>query len=285
MHNFSNARLNRLFHPSGNCLNVAIDHGVFNERSFLTGLENMGRVVAELVDAGPDALQMNYGQADLLQSIPGKSKPALVMRLDAGNPYSAHLPTVPFDILVRADDPVLPAVQMDAACVVCNLLLFPGDPDLHRQTVANVGKARAECDRYGMPLMVEPLVMKFDEARGAFQSDGNKNLIVPLVRQARELGADVIKADPTDDPADYHEVIQAARCPLLVRGGGREPVETVFRKAHALLRQGAHGLVYGRNIYQHAHPSVIVKAFLGMLHDGLDGEQAWALYREHEQAS
>ncbi len=126
--------------------------------------------------------------------------------------------------------------------------------------------------------------MKFDEARGAIQADGNKNLIVPLVRQARELGANVIKADPTDDPADYHEVIQAARCPVLVRGGGREPVETVFRKAYALLRQGAHGLVYGRNIYQHPHPAGIVKAFLGMLHGGLNDEQALALYRKHEQA-
>ncbi len=39
-----------------------------------------------LVDARPDAIQMNYGQADLLQDLPGKDKPALVMRIDMGNP-------------------------------------------------------------------------------------------------------------------------------------------------------------------------------------------------------
>lgn len=33
-------RLNRLFHPvSGRCLNVAVDHGLFGEPLFLTGIE------------------------------------------------------------------------------------------------------------------------------------------------------------------------------------------------------------------------------------------------------
>ncbi|HEU0142337.1 MAG TPA: hypothetical protein VFQ79_21630 [Bryobacteraceae bacterium] len=134
----------------------------------------------------------------------------------------------------------------------------------------------------GQAFAIDPRSAEGATAAGVYQWSVSCRM---SVRQARELGADVIKADPTDDSADYHEVIQAARCPVLVRGGGREPVETVFRKAHALLQQGARGLVYGRNVYQHAHPAVIVKAFLGMLHDGLDGEQAWALYREHEQAS
>ena len=32
---------------------------------------------------------MTYGQADLLQRRPEKDKPALVMRIDMGNPYNA----------------------------------------------------------------------------------------------------------------------------------------------------------------------------------------------------
>ena len=71
--------MNRLF-GHGKCLDVAIDHGVCNEPSFLNGLENISKVVDVLVDAGPDAIQMNYGECDLLQNKPGKDKPALVMR-------------------------------------------------------------------------------------------------------------------------------------------------------------------------------------------------------------
>ena len=35
-------RLNRLFNPkSKRCFDVAIDHGFFNERGFLNGIENL----------------------------------------------------------------------------------------------------------------------------------------------------------------------------------------------------------------------------------------------------
>ena len=85
------ARMNRLF-TNGRCLDVAIDHGVCNEPTFMVGLEDIGGVVDQLVAAGPDAIQMNYGQADLLQSRPEKDKPALVMRIDMGNPYNDQPP-------------------------------------------------------------------------------------------------------------------------------------------------------------------------------------------------
>jgi DhnA family fructose-bisphosphate aldolase class Ia len=272
------ARLNRFLGADGRCLDVAIDHGVFNEHSFLSGLEDMPAVVRALVDAGPDAIQMNVGQADLLQSIPGSRKPALVLRTDVGNLYNATTHRVMFDQLVHHDEPIIGALKLDAACVVCNLLLMPGEPDLHRQTVLNAGRLRAVCEHYGMPLMIEPLVLKPNEASGGYQVDGNKKLVVPLVRQARELGADVIKADPTEHADDYHEVIAAARCPVLVRGGGRKPIDVVFQEAHAFLAQGAHGLVYGRNIYQHPNPSRVVQAFMAMIHDGADAARAMAIY-------
>ncbi len=280
MYNAHKVRMNRLFRESGKCLDVAIDHGVFNEHSFLDGLRDIEGVVASLVAAGPDAIQMNYGQCDVLQNLPGRNKPALVMRTDAGNPYNKQAHSHLFNVLACEDDPVLPAVRMDAACVVANLLLLPGEPELHRQTIQNIGRLRPLCEKYGMPLMIEPLVMRPNEERGGYQVNGDKNLIVPLVRQARELGADIIKADPTDHAEDYHEVIQAARCPVLVRGGGKESIEKVFQTAHAFLQQGAHGLVYGRNIYQHADPARIVKAFMGMIHEDHSAQQAWEAYNK-----
>ena len=80
-------RLNRLFNISGNCLDVAIDHGFFNERSFLNGIENMEEAIHTIVKAQPDAIQLSVGQAEILQKIAGKDKPALVLRTDAANIY------------------------------------------------------------------------------------------------------------------------------------------------------------------------------------------------------
>jgi class I fructose-bisphosphate aldolase len=271
------ARLNRLL-TKGRCLDIAVDHGVCNEPGFLDGLEDMPRVIDQLVDARPDAIQLNYGQADLLQQRAGRDKPALVMRLDMGNPYNATTHRVMWAVLQNAEDPVLPAVQMDAACVVVNLFMLPNEPDLFRQCVSNIARVRADCDRYGMPLMIEPLVMAPNDARGGYMVDGDAQKIVTLVRLAREMGADIIKADPTSDAADFHRVVQAARCPVLVRGGGKEGLQQVFARSRALLDQGAVGLVYGRNVYQHADPSAVVRALMAMVHDGATAQAAWQLY-------
>lgn len=271
------ARMNRLFNQGG-CLDVAVDHGVCNEPSFLVGLEDMPRVVDMLVKARPDAIQMTYGQADLLQSRPERDKPALVMRLDMGNPYNSVRHRVMWCELQNYEEPLIGALEMDAACVVVNLFMLPDEPDLFRQCVRNIARVRADCHRYGMPLMIEPLVMLPNDVRGGYQVDGNAEKIVTLVRVAAEMGADIIKADPTENPEDFHRVVEAARVPVLVRGGGKEDLKTVLERSAVLMRQGAKGMVYGRNVYQHPNPSSVVRALMAIVHDGVGGEEAWDIY-------
>ena len=278
MANAKEARLARLLH-AGRCLDIALDHGVCNEPTFLDGLEDMPALMDRLAAARPDAIQLNYGQSDLLQHRPGRDRPALVMRLDMGNPYNAQRHRSMWAVLQNEHDPVLPAVQMDAACVVVNLFMLPDEPDLFRQCVQNISRVRADCDRYGMPLMIEPLVMQaHGEGRGGYMVDGDAQKIVTLVRLAREMGADIVKADPTADAHEFHRVVQAARCPVLVRGGGRENLQQVFERSRVLLDQGAVGMVYGRNVYQHASPAAVVAALMAMIHEGASAQAAWQLY-------
>ncbi len=271
------ARMNRMF-TNGRCLDVALDHGVCNEPGFLNGLEDMPAVVDALIHARPDAIQMAYGQSDLLQSRPEKDKPALVMRIDMGNPYNAQRHRVMWSLLQNADEPIIGALEMDAACVVVNLFMLPDEPDLFRQCVENISRVRAACQRYGMPLMIEPLVMLPNDVRGGYQVDGDAEKIITLVRLASEMGADIIKADPTTNPEDFHKVVQAARVPVLVRGGGKDDLKVVLNKSSALLKTGAKGLVYGRNIYQHANPKAVVNALMALIHQDASGAEAWEIY-------
>jgi DhnA family fructose-bisphosphate aldolase class Ia len=257
------ARLNRLFAADGRCFDVAVDHGFFGEGGFLAGIEDMQRVVATLVDAAPDAIQLSPGQAPLLQRIPGPRKPALVLRTDAANVYGGDQPRYLFSQLV--DDALGLALRLDAACVVVNLLLLPDQPELLHRCVRNVSALRAACDPVGMPLMVEPLVFKPGE-RG-YGSDGDPAKIVPLVRQAVELGADVIKCDPTDDLADFRRVLEtAAPRPVLVRGGGKAPEDEILRRTGELMRLGARGIVYGRNVIQHEDPAGMTRRLMALVH-------------------
>lgn len=269
-------RLNRLFNPaSGRCLDVAIDHGFFGERHFLNGIEDLSTAITTLVEAAPDAIQLTQGQAPTLQNHRGKNRPALVMRTDVANVYGAPLPDHMFSLMIP--EPAKRGVQLDAAVIVVNLLDLPGRPEVREACVQNVLDAKADCEKYGMPLMVEPLVMKplnDDEATG-YTVNGDLDKILPIVRQAVELGADVIKADPTDDPADYHQVVRiAGDIPVLVRGGGRVPDRELLERTEAVLMQGAAGIVYGRNIVQHDNPAGITRALMAMLHEGASVDEA-----------
>lgn len=203
------ARLNRMFSAQGKCFDVAIDHGFFNEVSFLSGIENMKKAIETIVNAGPDCVQLSVGQARHLQQIPGKQKPGLVLRTDVANIYGNVLPRFLFSELI--DRAIEQAVQWDAVAVCVNLLLLPEQPELHHQCVRNVSLLKTGCEKYGMTLMVEPLVMLPNEAKGGYMVDGDIRKIMPLVRQAVELGADVIKADPCDDVSEYHRVSRSLR--------------------------------------------------------------------------
>jgi len=270
-------RLNRLFNAeSGRCFNVAVDHGYFNQPGFLQGIESMPRVIDALVDASPDAIQLTVGQACHLQAHPGKAKPALVLRTDTANIYGKELNDAPFNIAL--EESILQAVRLDAACVCVNLFVLPDAPDIHRQCVENIMTMKVESDYYGMPMMVEPLVFKPNAKGGGYTVNGDRDAIMHLVRQAVELGADVIKADPTDDVSVYHDIVEAAGgVPVLVRGGGKVDDKTILQRTVDLLDQGVAGIVYGRNVIQHDSPGGITAALMAVLHQGATVDEAAAL--------
>jgi len=266
-------RLNRLFNQkSGNCFDVAIDHGFFNEYSFLQGIENIEQAVKVLVDAGPDAIQLTAGQAHYLQSIPGREKPALVLRTDVANVYGKQLPRTLYSRMI--ENPVEQAIRLDAVCVVVNLFSIPDEPEVTDQCIQNILRIKPETERYGIPLMVEPLVFRPNNEAGGYMVNGDPEKIIPLVRQGVELGADIIKADPTDDVMDYRRVVETAgRVPVLVRGGGKASDEEILQRTYGLMQQGVRGIVYGRNVIQHANPSGMTRALMAIVHDGATPEE------------
>jgi class I fructose-bisphosphate aldolase len=270
-------KLNRLFNPSsGRLLDVAVDHGFFGEPAFLGGIADLPAAIDTLVDAAPDAIQLTIGQARLLQNRPGRFKPSLVLRSDVANVYGAQLPDRVFSLPIQ--NAAQSAAQLDATCVVVNIFDIPGQPELKEQCIRNVLSLRAECSALAIPLMVEPLVMRADNSGGAYLVDGNVSRITALVRQAVELGADLIKADPTDEIQEYHQVVEVAcKIPVLVRGGGRVADQVLLQRTADVLAQGATGIVYGRNIIQHSDPAGITRALMALLHENATVQQALAL--------
>jgi len=87
-----------------------------------------------------------------------------------------------------------------------------------------------------------------------------------------------VKADPCDDVTEYKRVIEVASgCPVLVRGGSKASQTEIIQRTVELMRQGAAGIVYGRNVIQHPSPSKMVRALMAVVHDGINAEQAAAI--------
>jgi DhnA family fructose-bisphosphate aldolase class Ia len=237
----------------------------------------MDAVIATLVAANPDAVQLSIGQARVLQSLPGKHKPALVLRTDVANVYGN--PLDPYLFSHHLPHAIEEAVRLDAVAVCANLMHLPGRPEIREANIKSIMALREQATRFGMPLMIEPLVMRDNaEAGGGYAVDGDTDKIVTLVRQARELGADLIKADPTDNVADYSKVINVAGdVPVLVRGGGRVGDRVLLERTVGVLDQGARGIVYGRNIIQHPSPGGITAALMAVLHEGASVDEALGL--------
>jgi DhnA family fructose-bisphosphate aldolase class Ia len=88
---------------------------------------------------------------------------------------------------------------------------------------------------------------------------------------AVELGADVIKTEFTGDPDTMREVIEACPIPILVLGGTRTGSdEDILNVTLEIVRSGAAGVFFGRNVFQ----STNVPALMQRLHDVLAGGSA-----------
>jgi class I fructose-bisphosphate aldolase len=166
------------------------------------------------------------------------------------------------------------AVRLGADAV--GYTLYVGSPSQDRDFI-QFGKVRAECERYGMPLIV------WSYPRGsAIENKGGRDSIYAVdyaARLANELGADVVKINVpkfsapsnADSPEPYRElyeawrdlgedeayrravakvVASAGRSMVLFSGGSRIGDEDLLRKARICVESGATGLIFGRNMWQ-----------------------------------
>jgi len=253
-----------LLSADGRIVSVALDHGVFGSAGIVDGLGSLSRRVAEMVQAEPDAIQLNLASAERLRSMLDGVPIRLVARLDVTNAYQAGLGARLYSLV--AGRAIERASELGAAAVVVNLLDSDSDPELRRDCITIINCLRAEASIAGITLMIEPLVLS-DQGAIRYAVNGDVTRISPLVRQASELGADIIKADPTDNLEAFAAVVEAAGVPVLARGGGRVDDSELLDRTTALLAAGASGVVYGRNVFQHPHPDEITARLMSVVHD------------------
>ncbi len=262
-----------MFNPkSKKCINIALDLGVFGERGFSKGIEDLSTALPGILAGKPDVIQLNPGGLKIFNKLKNKGDVSIALRLDVTNVYEARDIEYAWDTANEATMSF--ASDPRVACIVLNLLDLDDNSRLQEQCVQNIQWAAALAKKASIPLMVEPLVMTAKKGAGT-SSVGDVNKIAALVRQAVELGADIIKVDATSPMTDFHQVVEiASGVPVLVRGGGQVSPQELLERTRIAMDAGAAGVVYGRNVVQHPTPAKFIKSIRAIVHENASVDKA-----------
>lgn len=258
-------RLKRIFGEDGRAVVVAADHGLM--LGPIRGVVNLRETLARVIQGGPDAILLAPGQASsLIDLFYGKDAPALLVRADWTNAFRDKTYTLPARVIrdvntVRVED----ALALGTSGIVVYLFIGLGDEDEEARNIQMISMFSRECEKQGMPLIVEPLPM------GEHVTKANYVDLVNLsVKMAAELGADALKVPYTGDPYTFEKTVKAADgIPVLALGGYsgvtiRDSLEVV----EEVMQAGGSGIVYGRNIVQANDPGGMVRLVRAIVHEG-----------------
>jgi fructose-bisphosphate aldolase, class I len=157
------------------------------------------------------------------------------------------------------------AVRLGADAV--GYTLYAGSPK-QEEDLVKLGGVRADCDRFGMPLVI----WAYPRGRD-IESKGGRDSFYAIdyaARLAMEMGADVVKLNmpkinpdkDKDAPAPYNEggfsqeeaikhcVASAGRSLVVLSGGSKVDDDKLLNQTRFVMQAGGQGVIYGRNVWQ-----------------------------------
>ena len=249
---------------SGRMLTVAIDHAP--SYGVLAGLENISHVTTEVASGEPEALLMMKGTAERL-FLPYAGRIALILKSSTLSPFHPER-----DVWVSH---VEDALRLGADAIA--MALTVGSPE-QPALLASLADLVREAEAVAMPVIVHaypngslvPVEERYSAARVAYAS-----------RLAMELGVDIVKTFYTGSAESFAQVVEAAAPALVVAAGGPclDNELACFRMAYEVVRSGAAGITFGRNIWQSARPRRMVEVLKQIIHNGITPETALEMWR------
>jgi len=104
--------------------------------------------------------------------------------------------------------------------------------------------------------------------------DEQAELLNHACRIAFELGADIVKTPYLSNRALFREITSNLPIPVLVLGGSKTSEYEAFSMVRSALDDGARGLYFGRNVWQHDNPAKMIEAFNQIIHNDATPEEA-----------
>jgi fructose-bisphosphate aldolase, class I len=242
---------------------VAFDHALV--LGPIAGTENPLHQIRRFSQAKVDGLLLNLGLIrQCAESILEDPLPAMVARIDWTTVWSVFGNgggRLCSSLLARPED----ALRLGADAVVTYLIVGTGDSNFESREIARNAEVARECERAGIPLIVEAL------ARGpGIENPGDPQWLRLNTRIAAELGADAVKTDYSGDPSSMRSIVEGCHIPIFVLGGSRQGSdEDALEVIRGATLAGAAGVIFGRNVFQ----ATDMESFLRQARSLLDGAE------------
>lgn len=245
-------RLRRLQNPvSGRILTVAIDHAP--SYGLMKGIEDIRGVVDTVARARPDAILLMKGTAERCwQEHAGRV--SLILKCSTLSPLHPE-----HDVWVSS---VEEAVRLGAEAIAMGLTV---GSTRQAEILRDLASLVREAEKAGMPVVAHaypdgsliPPRERYTVERVAYAS-----------RLAMEVGVDIVKTFYTGSAETFARVVQAASPALVVAAGGpklqtREDVENV---ASEVVKAGAAGITFGRNVWQDEDIPAMIRKLKDIVH-------------------
>jgi DhnA family fructose-bisphosphate aldolase class Ia len=262
-------RLKRLFSRSDKLVVAAIDHGA--SMGPIKGLENLRETCAKLL--GCDAVLMMPGVVEHVAHLfASASAPSLIVRLAWNSTYSFQWKyrEARHTALLSAGE----AVALGADAVLCSLSIHTGREQVDAENIGLFAECVQQAHALGLPIVGEVYPAGTERMP---RKELHENIRIGC-RVASELGADLIKTFYTGPR--FPEIVASTPVPILTLGAEKLPTErAALELAARAVRDGAAGIVFGRNIFQSCAPERFVKAVRAVVNESLAPAAAVRQYR------
>lgn len=255
-------KMRGLFHPeTGKTVIIPVDHGLC--MGVVEGLEDPKAVVKKLMDDGVDATLMSFGVGKITAEL-FTLKKSMGRIITADYILMSQVPGVLEGVFGNCRYSTVEQAVKWGFDAVKVMLVWGTRPETQLEAIKYTGHLAAQCDKWGMPLMVEPVLLG-EGIPGDKKND--PEVIQSACRIAVELGADILKAPYTGDKQSFGQIVQNSHLPVVVLGGPKmKNIKDVLQTAKDSVDAGGKGIVFGRNVWQHPHMDKVIEALKDIVH-------------------
>lgn len=252
--NGKEVRLNRIL-KNGKALIIPMDHGV--SLGPVKGIVDMDETVFKVVEGGASAVLLHKGIIRSLKAVPNCG---LIAH------FSASTSLGPDSNKKVRTGSVEEAIRLGADAVSLHINIgCKTEPEM----LYKLGEFADKCDKWQIPL----IAMMY--ARGENVKDPlDPSNVAMVCRIGAELGADIVKCNYTGSPDTFKDVVTGCPVPVVIAGGAKlDSDRAVLEMLEGAMKAGAAGVTFGRNVFQHENPTLIVRAVSKIVYEGLTTEE------------